>query len=44
MDALREIPLPFEMAWLPPGFFPPCHVNVLYQLAARASSILEIGS
>lgn len=44
MQPLPEITLPFAMDWLPPGFLPPAHANVLYQLAQSAGSVLEIGS
>jgi hypothetical protein len=44
MNALAEITLPFELGWLPAGFLPASHANVLYQLALHASSVLEIGS
>jgi hypothetical protein len=44
MKALTEIKLPFNLGWLPIGYFPAAHVNILYQLAQQASSVLEIGS
>jgi len=44
MQPLTQIELPFAVGWLPYGFLPPSHVNILYQLALRARSVLEIGS
>lgn len=44
MKPLRAVELPFLLGWLPYGFLPPSHVNILYQLALQASSVLEVGS
>ena len=44
MEALTPIELPFPVGWLPYGFLPSSHASILYQLALRAGSILEIGS
>ena len=44
VNALRQIPLPFDVKRLPQGFFGAECCNLLYQLAARAGSVLEIGS
>lgn len=44
MDRLKEIKLPFTEDWLPDGFLNLQKINILYQLAYNASSVLEIGS